>query len=198
MVTKKYTKVCVVFVCGMVLVLASSSCKKDSEQQTTSGTKVSTATTTSDVVKPERTPTGDEPQLKIVPLEGVGPVKFGMSRDEVAAALGQPEREEGGGVGMYYLKSKGISVTLDPRHGVREINCWSSEYPGIPSDRTFAGKTKEGIGMGATREQVVAAYGQPDRADPKGPLEILHYNELRAHFTLMKNSLVSIKISIRR
>lgn len=31
--------------------------------------------------------------MKIVPFEGIGAIKFGMSRDSVVAVLGSPERE---------------------------------------------------------------------------------------------------------
>jgi hypothetical protein len=106
--------------------------------------------------------------MQVVPLVGVGPVKFGMSRWQVMEVLGKPERTEGSGVAIYYLTSKGVHILIDPRRGVRSIECWSAEYPKpFPGTVTFSGKTDKGIGMGASREEIVAAYGEPERVDKK-------------------------------
>jgi len=59
---------------------------------------------------------------------------------------------------------------------------------------TFPGRTKEGIGIGATRDEIVAAYGQPDRTstDSKGVIQNLHYDTLRARFSLLEGKLRSM------
>lgn len=191
MVTRKSVKILIMFACGIGLVLGLSGCKKNGEppEDQTPGSEVPTKTATVDVSPPS------EQTLAIVPLQGLGPVAFGMSENEVIALLGQPDRTEGG-IGLFYLKSRGVSLLLHPRRGVSEISCWSKKYPGpgTPEMTTFTGKTKEGIGMGASREQVVAAYGEPDRTDSKDPLEILYYGKLGTQFWLAQNNLVSIKM----
>jgi len=84
---------------------------------------------------------------------------------------------------------------LDYRRGVREINCWSKQHPmALPEMVTFPGKTDKGLAMEASREQIIAIYGQPDKTELKGPFETLRYDTLRTEFMLIENRLVNIKI----
>ncbi|MHC4153494.1 MAG: hypothetical protein ACYST6_00995 [Planctomycetota bacterium] len=149
-------------------------------------------------VPPDTAPTPPgtvEDEMQVVPLVGVGPVKFGMSRGQVMEVLGQPERTEGGGVAIYYLTSKGVHFLIDPRRGVRSIECWSAQYPRpFPGMVTFSGKTDKGIGMGASRQEIVAAYGDPERVDSEGLLENLRYSQLRMTFVLTEGRLVNLKV----
>lgn len=148
---------------------------------------------------PAAVPEAGDDQMQIEPFTGVGPVKFKMSKEEVMEVLGQPERMEGGGVALYYLTSQGISLLVDPTRGVRSIDCWSAEYPNpFPGLVTFPGKTEKGIGMGATREQIVAAYGEPGGGPPTAGLETLRYNQLGMSFVLSQGRVVSIKIMAPR
>ena len=221
MTMRDYVRILVVFICGAALLLAPAGCRKKPQPPSTP------IVTPSDEQPPVVTPTDEQPpavaprdetpstpmvtdtapaapeagddQMQIVPLAGVGPVKFGMSKQQVMEVLGQPERMEGGGVALYYLTSKGLSLLVDPARGVRTIDCWSAQYPNpFPGLVTFPGKTEKGIGMGASREQIVAAYGEPDPAGPSGALETLRYNELGMNFVLAQEHLVSIKITAPR
>jgi hypothetical protein len=143
-------------------------------------------------------PEAGDDQMVVVPLEGVGPVKFGMSKEQVMELLGQPERMEGGGIVLYYLTSKGVHFLMDRRRGVRTIDCWSDRYPmPFPGMVAFAGKTDKGIAMHASREEVVAAYGEPDRTDSTGTLETLRYGQLGISFALSSDGVVNIKIIAR-
>jgi hypothetical protein len=118
-----------------------------------------------------------------------------MSKEQVMEVLGQPERMEGGGVALYYLTSRGVHLLVDPRRGVRSIECWSAQHPTpFPGMVTFAGKTDKGIGMGASREETIAAYGEPDRTDSAGPLENLRYSKLGMSFGFAEGRLVNLKV----
>jgi hypothetical protein len=140
--------------------------------------------------------------MQVVPRVGVGPVKFGMSKEQVMEVLGQPmevlgqpERMEGGGVALYYLTSKGVHFLVDPRRGVRSIECWSAQYPRpYPGMVTFSGKTDKGIGMGASRDEIVAAYGEPERSDSQGVFDNLRYSQLGMTFVLTEGRLVNLKV----
>jgi hypothetical protein len=228
MTTRDYVRILVVFICGATLLLAPTGCRRKPQPPSTPTITPSDeqppAVTTPDEQPPVVTPTDEQPastdetpstpvtadtppaapetgddQMQIVPLAGVGPLKFGMSKQQVMEVLGQPERSEGGGVALYYLTSKGISLLVDPRRGVRTIDCWSAQYPNpFPGLVTFPGKTEKGIGMGATREQIVAAYGEPGAASPTAALETLRYNQLGMSFVLAQGRLVSIKIAAPR
>jgi len=138
----------------------------------------------------------DEPPDKFViePLVGIGPVQFGMSKAEVIEHFGQPDRiYEGQLTKLSYVASRGLNFVVDAELGLQEIGCWSEGM--LPSRvTTFAGSTKEGIGIGASQEEMVAAYGQPDRTstDPKGIIQNLHYDKLSTRFSLKEDKIMSI------
>ena len=141
----------------------------------------------------------DEPPDKLIiePLVGIGPVNFGMSEDEVMKHFGQPDRIFQGEVTkLNYVPSRGLVFVVDAELGMNEIGCWSEGM--LPSRiTTFAGKTKEGIGIGATQEEIVDAYGQPDRTSTgsRALVETLHYDKLQARFTLMEGRLMSMVLN---
>ena len=129
-------------------------------------------------------------ELIIEPLVGIGPVKFGMSKEEVLKHFGQPDKVFADGTKLNYVSSKGLSFTVDSELGLQEIGCWSEGM--LPSRiTTFAGRTKEGIGIGASEEEIVAAYGQPDRTstDTKVSFKISITTDCRPDFRLRKVSL---------
>ena len=134
-------------------------------------------------------------ELIIEPLVGIGPVKFGMSKEEVTKYFGQPDKVLADGTKLNYVSSRGLSFTVDSELGLQEIGCWSEGM--LPSRvTTFAGRTKEGIEIGATQEQIVAAYGQPERTstDSKGVIQNLHYDGLQARFSLKEAKLMSMTL----
>ena len=140
----------------------------------------------------EEAPVGE---LIIEPLVGIGPVKFGMSKEEVIKHIGQPDKVLADGTKLNYVSSRGLSFTVDSELGLQEIGCWSEGM--LPSRiTTFAGKTKEGIGIGASEEEIVAAYGQPDRTSTGsgGVIQNLHYDKLSAKFLLKENKLMTMTL----
>jgi len=132
-------------------------------------------------------------ELIIEPLVGIGPVRFGMSKDEVIKHFGQPDKILADGTKLNYVSSKGLSFTVDSGLSLQEISCWSEGM--LPFGvKTFAGRTKEGIGIGATQEQIVAAYGRSDRTSTgsKGVIQNLHYDKLQVRFSLQEGKLISM------
>ena len=132
-------------------------------------------------------------ELIIEPLVGIGPVRFGMSKSEIVKHFGEPDKVLAEGTKLHYVPSRGLSFTVDTELGLQEISCWSEGM--LPSGvTTFAGRTKEGIGIGATQEEIVAAYGQPDRrsTDSKEVIQNLHYDKLQAKFSLQEGKLISM------
>lgn len=138
----------------------------------------------------------------VTPLVGIGDVRFGMSKDEVIKHLGQPNKVYPGAetTKLDYVASKGLGLTIHAERGLQMIQCWSDSGPQkLPFPvTTFAGRTKEGIGMGATREQIIDAYGQPDRitrsSDPQKMFENLYYDKLRIKLTLWQDKLTSMTL----
>ena len=108
--------------------------------------------------------------------EGIGPVKFGMSSEQVLELLGEPEERtepmqharEGfptWETKVWYYRSQGFSVTfssLREPDGVHSITC----RPGNSVSREFRGRTGEGIALGSSPEDVRRAYGDPPIEQP--------------------------------
>jgi outer membrane lipoprotein-sorting protein len=108
--------------------------------------------------------------------EGIGPVKFGMSQEQVVELLGEPEERgepkqlvgRGGSTweaeGWRY-NSQGLWIgfsSLPEPGGLSSITC----RPGNFTSQGFQGKTSEGIGLGSSPEDVRRAYGDPTEVQP--------------------------------
>lgn len=113
------------------------------------------------------------PPLQITPRVGVGPVEFGMTRVQVHELLGEPYRRTGSADEYQLL---GLAVMFDPEERVQLIlaGAWCE-----PSDillQVFKGETPEGLRLRASKEEVVAEFGEPRRAEVLGTgFEVLHY-----------------------
>ena len=110
-------------------------------------------------------------KLVIEPGIGVGKVKFGMTREELVEIMGEPEIDQFGSylscpsLGIQYNLSGGLpdqigNIILNPGGAA---NAHRNEFPG---------KTVEGIGIGSTPEEVIAAWGKPDKESQWGPAEL--------------------------
>jgi len=106
----------------------------------------------------------------------------GMTVQEVIAALGQPSHTDATGlefssVGLFICPGTG-EVTLVP-----------------PS----TGRTKEGIGMGSSRADVIRAYGEPssDKVAAKSAVEWLGYSPSHMSFQLRDGKVDWMKISTK-
>lgn len=207
MCTGKSLKTLITFACLVALALGLASCrKKPSEYPTRDDTDNGELQ-----VAPEPEPepaigsddeTPERPvaipnargESDIVPLQGVGPVDFGMFKEEVIGLLGEPGKSDAGIV-LYYLETRGLSLLFDYKGGVKEIHCWSKEYPEAPPELvTFQGKTDKGIAMDATRDEIIAAYGQPDEVITKAQIDTLRYDQIRTDFVIYQDKLVNIKV----
>lgn len=178
----KYFKKAFVILCAAIVVFTLAGCKKDAPAPDSE----------------DETATGPSEELVIELGVGVGPVRFGMSKEEVIKHLGQPDKgiEELGQdtVRLDYISSRGLNFGLHPTVGVNYIKCYSKEYPGISHVATFAERTTKGVAMGASRNQIVTAYGEPDSTDSTGPFTILYYDNLRSEMIITNDRLVGIKM----
>lgn len=145
------------------------------------------------VIEPVQSENGnanpDEKDSNLIVLgQGYGPVRFGMTREAVIDAIGQPQ-ETYHGV-LQYL-DHGFAVFFDRSGRVNAIMCGDAHSPDSPLVERFVGRTPEGIGMGSTPEEVVAAYGQPQKR--RGELTMF-YRQLGAEFTFLENKLAHIQL----
>lgn len=135
-----------------------------------------------------------EDTVLIVPGMSVGKVRKGMTTNEVEAVLGKPDKWQG--KIMVYDKNLGMSVG-QTKLGVMVVMCGDSllKYPGV---KKFKGRTKEGIGMESSREDVIKAFGQPTTAKPwNAGQEQLEYKGLGLTFTLETGKVMNIEVDFR-
>jgi len=96
--------------------------------------------------------------LLIEPGVGVGPVRFGMTREQIRGLIGEPYRTTGSFDEYQHL---GLAVLFDDDARVQGIlaGAWCE-----PSDillDVFKGETADGLGLRASREELVLAFGEP-------------------------------------
>jgi hypothetical protein len=106
-------------------------------------------------------PPPDKPELlspEVKPGEGLGPVKFGMSKEEIVKILGKPDIEEPTSLGY---PSRGYAFGVSPKRGLILVQFFSQIACGFKT-RDFAGKTKEGIGIGSSLKDLEIAFGKAD------------------------------------
>ncbi|MBX3438975.1 MAG: hypothetical protein KF861_15900 [Planctomycetaceae bacterium] len=133
-------------------------------------------------------------KLTIVPGDGIGPVKFGMSREQIVALLGDPEFT----LHESYLcyPSKGLQLVLAGREpdmlGMIIVN---------PSDAAsltrndFHGRTDKGIRMGSSKQEVRDAYGEPDAplpSDRGSRADVFRYEKLGVMFVFLDSKVQQI------
>ncbi len=138
-----------------------------------------------------------DPQLKelvVTPLEGIGRVKFRVSREEVEKLLGKPDgvnQPVPGGLAILDYGSRGFYLHVSPKMGLLLIMCVSEKIMATRV-RDFAGKTDKGIGLGASKAEIIKAYGEPTSHETSDGTTSLSYSKLRAEFTIFEDKLVQM------
>ena len=145
--------------------------------------------------------------LIVTPLVGIGPARFGMSRQKVIQAIGQPDEIEdknfklpkvvGGKIvgrpqeyqSLKY-NSRGFRLTIQPKRGLTTIAC-ESQKSQFFFVRDFKGKTKEGIAIGASMKDIKKAYGKPDQERSSQNATYLRYDQLGLAFSLRDDQLIN-------
>ncbi len=113
----------------------------------------------------------------IVPGRAVGPVQLGMRPAQVLRLLG-PAVGAGPaqGAGRLAWPGRGLAVRLDPEGRVEAVFVESPQY-----------RTAEGVGVGSSRDDVLAAFGPPSHAQEDRTTLILAYPALGISFGLRKD-----------
>ena len=141
-------------------------------------------------------------ELVIIPKVGFGAAKFSMSMQEVIQLLGEPEeiKEFDTGQSLRY-RSRGFTISINSTEGFRSVS-FQTHRKNAPIGRTFQGKTKEGIGMGASQKEITKAYGSPNyeqsnkTPDGKTTYTTLTYTDLGLNFILKDDNLVNMSVRI--
>ena len=126
-------------------------------------------------------------ELIVSPDAGIGGAKFGMKKEEIIRVLGQPDvirpstewlvlgpedattpsgeirlKHKGIPVETLVYASRGFDVIVSPQDGMISLECYGqSERGELVHD--FRGKTKEGVQLGVTPDEVRRLYGEPSQ-----------------------------------
>jgi hypothetical protein len=120
--------------------------------------------------------------MAIQPGVSVGKLHAGMTLSQVRAALGEPQRTTPSA--LEYTRF-GLAVVHDPDGIVQAVMCGDVVGNNGPLVARFTGRTKEGIGLGSTREELVKAYGEPSKEEKfVGARESMRYETLGMTFSL--------------
>jgi hypothetical protein len=118
-----------------------------------------------------------------------------MRLEEVIAQLGEPQRRTANALEYTRL---GFAVMPGPGGTVEVVMCGDVTGLGGPLVAAFTGRTKEGIGMNSTREDVLKAYGEPTSAEKfRGGMESLQYAPLGITFTLEGGKVYHMIVRLR-
>lgn len=119
--------------------------------------------------------------MDIEPKVRVGTIKAGMTVEQVVAELGEPQRKTANAL---EYTSRGFAVM--PVTGiVQVVMCGDVTGVNGPLAKAFTGRTKEGIGLLSTRQEVLRAYGEPtSREQFAGGRESLRYDSLGITYSM--------------
>lgn len=129
-----------------------------------------------------------EVDLVELPVEIDG-LAFGMTSGQMEEVLGTAESSTGG---AYYYFGSGLAV-LTGGDGTVDAVILGSASKSSSLTENCKYRTKKGIGMGSSTEDVVAAYGTPSSVNdqPKGSdCFILEYKDINARFSIKGEQVV--------
>lgn len=129
----------------------------------------------------------------IDPKMSIGPIFNGMTIKQVREQLGKPTQEKG-----FLVYSELGLVILPGRGGLAEgIVCHAANKPFF--EKSFSGRTPEGIGIDSTRDEIIAAYGEPTTKDtsPSG-IEDLYYESIGMRFKISNGKVFQIVVIFNR
>jgi hypothetical protein len=138
---------------------------------------------------------GTNSVMLIEPNLSVGKIRAGMSLDQVVSELGQPGRRTANSLEYPQL---GLAVMPGPDGVVQVVMCGDVTGLNGPFVKAFTGRTKEGIGMTSTRDEVLKAYGEPTGDEKmRFGLESMNFPSLGMTFTLEAGKVHHIIVRLR-
>jgi hypothetical protein len=157
----------------------------------------------------------DAAEMVVTPSVGIGPVKFGMTANQVIGLLGNPDKIVSPNKDYKLLEyySRGFSIHTTTQRGALMVMCYTGKFFAFRV-RAFAGRTDKGIKMGANRAAIEKAHGKPssvreatmkdvfgkraNEPDKKTGQVDLTYAGLGLTFSLHDDALDSIMLSVPR
>jgi len=133
--------------------------------------------------------------IAIEPGVSIGPVHSRMKKQDVVAVLGEPKHEHGG-----VLEYRDLGISLLPgKEGFLECVVCSG---GNDKFKPFTGHTKENIGIGSSRADVISAYGEPTttregRGVPEESTLVYKRRGINFHIQDDKVSMIAVFLNTR-
>jgi hypothetical protein len=195
MVTRKNVRILILLACGIALVLASSGCKKKEDVGKPNDVDVAGPEDPCVGVGPSEDPTGGSPPPPppppppakvyiLEPLVGIDKVAFGMTVDQMKQVLGEPQRTR---VPWQEYLDDGFAI-FAMNDAVEMIVCGHRRDPDAGRVKNCKVRTKKGIGMGSSNDDIIQAYGAPDVTERTNSGAIkLTYGSLMSEFLLMND-----------
>jgi len=139
----------------------------------------------------------------IDPGVSVGNVQKGMTVEQVVEKLGEPNKRS---AFILEYPQLGFSVMFGKKNTALVVFCGdASGLPNSPLVKAFTARTKEGIGMGSSRADIVKAYGETKDTIPLPPGEqnlpgrdSLVYKKLGLTFSLVDDKVYHIIVDFRQ
>ncbi len=144
---------------------------------------------------------------RIVPGDGIGPVKLGMGMDEVQARLGEPDSADTGPEGNvaawnYYSMNLYVGFTASSTPSVNSVSTWvytkdsvsfgaQTWGDGYPVQTVF--QLDDGIKLGSTSFEVQRAFGE--YTDSSGGIMMQYPNGLSFRVTKGDHRVVQIEVA---
>jgi hypothetical protein len=138
-----------------------------------------------------------KPPVLIEPNAGVAKVQKGMTKEQVEATIGKPEKINSK---WWFYLDRGMVVAFGDNGVLFNIKCFGP----------FAGVTKDGIGIGSTRAELLAAFGNPSEekhlkgsgsgavisGSARGTFDNLWFASLRISFDLRDDKVTSFIVHL--
>jgi hypothetical protein len=143
-----------------------------------------------------RVPRNNPPQppesmeLVVSPEDGIGPVKFGTKVEDIVRLLGEPDWRDDWEYTELGYDRRGFRLMANDKRGLYSIRCFN-KYGGAPTEVGFRGKTKEGIAIDASLNDVLKTYGKPDAQYDS---HYVFYRKRSYEFMFRDKKLVSIRV----
>ena len=129
----------------------------------------------------------------ISPGQGIGPIEFGATADDIEAAFGPADILHPQGLSMLY-RDKGLVFYMDPRGNLSRFEA-TSPKANLSIDRNFPGTIQSRIRIGSTVEEVTDFFGPPSEAEhEEGRMVRGTWNELGMTLFLGDGGLGSISV----
>ena len=122
-----------------------------------------------------------------------GSIRSGFTMEQIINTLGEPDERND-----QELKYSNLGFSVEMKNNVvHTINCVNAATQTGSIKKSFAGHTKEGIGIGSDRDDIIKAYGEPTaiESSTKTPdIEVLRYKPLGLFFMLKDGKVLHLSV----